>query len=214
MVASGTDSPARKALKSLQRSIRTRYTQHAALHGFFPSYQPEYNLLPSIVCRKKWDDNLHCLTKSCMAKTLAVATRNFRSLMTGKPVKVPPRAYFACLRLFFHGWPTRSRCGVDRHECPLCLGTQDDTLDHIIRCGVVRRAFARYRVCALAHYRPEVFLLADFRHSSGTNLGMSSSCQDSSACPLSSESDSRSREWSAMGRPSRQCLQSPADCGS
>ncbi len=155
--------------KQFQKAIASELQTVLSRGRFPPRYTPKRSILPEDVWRARWQANLHCIPAHTLNKCIRVTMRSVRELSSN----VPPRVTHAVLRACYHGWPCRSRCGVLRHRCPLCNGEQYDNLNHIMRCSFVRQTFARYKVCPLAEYRPEVFMLCDFRYTRNQNIVMS-----------------------------------------
>ena len=145
--------------------------------GFPEGYRSRYAGRPERIWRARWGSNFPCLPLDSLKKMIATSFRSIQSFSIqkkewGKWKSVfPPHALFAVVRLGYNGWPCmRRRDRFATHRCPLCSLEQGDSLDHIMRCGVVRIVFDRYKVCAAQHYQPGVFLFCDFRHSRGENL--------------------------------------------
>ena len=145
----------------MQKTISLHVRSHLATGAFPLGFAPQRAIHPEYAWRRRWEDNLSCIPKHMISKNIRACMRAIVTLGNS----VPPRVTNAVIRLGYHSWPTRSRCGVLRHKCLLCGSQQDDKLNHIIRCGVVRRTFARYLICASHDYSPEVFLLCHDRHS-------------------------------------------------
>ena len=121
---------------------------------------------------KNWPlhlQNWQNLRKQEVKKNVNVTIRALKYLNSA-PVQITSRTCNAIIHLMFHGWPTRSRCGVQRHRCLMCSMEQGDCPNHIIRCPFSRRAFAAYGVWRWEAYKPEVFLLCDFPSQSGSEL--------------------------------------------
>ena len=154
--------------KHFQKALATQLHTRLSKGCFPPGYAPMRDILPENVLRKRWEDNLRCIPKHTLNKCISCAPRSIRTI--NENPCVPPRVAYAAIKLFYHGWPPRHRCGVLRHRCLMCGLEQGDSVDHIIRCSFTRRAYARYGVRPLSEYRAEVFLLCDFRFLNGANL--------------------------------------------
>jgi hypothetical protein len=157
--------------KNIQKAFSKLLLAHCARFNFPGNFKTNNPLLPQLVCRKKWEDNICCIPKKEVGKCIAIATRNICSLSNNKE-SVPPRVVAASILAIHHGWPTHHRCGRS-HKCYLCGFEDGDKMQHIVNCKVVRSAFVKYGVCSLQQYLPQVFLLCDFRHSRGHNIQMS-----------------------------------------
>jgi len=125
--------------KDIQKAFSKLLLAHFALFNFPGSFKTNNPLLPRIVCRKKWEDNLCCIPKQQVGKCLAIATRNICSLSNNRE-SVPPRVVAAMILAIHHGWPTHHRCGRS-HKCYLCGQEEGDKMQHIINCRFVKATF-------------------------------------------------------------------------
>ena len=131
--------------------------------GEFPrGFEPKGPFLPQVVFRTRWERNLTCVVPHYLNRNVRGIIRAINTLGR-RELEVPPRVIYALIRLGYHAWPTKSRCGKLRHRCCLCDLEQGDSLNHICRCRVVREAFVRYAVCSDERYCVETFWLCGSR---------------------------------------------------
>lgn len=132
----GRADPVRSANKCLQGKIYHLIFARFSWGNFPSGFETRSSIHPEITWRKKWKHNLTCLEKHTLRKRIMFSMRSINTW--GVAASVPPRVLYACIRLGYHGWPTASRCGRSRHCCPLCRSEQDDSVNHAIRCPLVR----------------------------------------------------------------------------
>jgi hypothetical protein len=159
------------ARKLLQKTLCAKLLSHFSGHPSPSGYALARCIRPETVWRARWQRNLICIAPHTLNRCILRSLRAIRGLCEAR--LVPPRVIFAALRLFYHAWPTKSRCRILVHKCFLCGIEQGDCLNHIVRCPKARSTYARYGVCQAAEYSPEAFMLCDRVHSHGENITMS-----------------------------------------